>query len=61
MRVRPLSSTTSSAFNRVSAKALTRSVSGRLVPYHTKCDANYSEADTCLPWRAQLKDVTNVA
>ncbi|HCT97710.1 MAG TPA: hypothetical protein DIC28_04185 [Aerococcus urinaeequi] len=28
---------------------------GRLWPYHTQCDANYSEADTCLPWRARLK------
>ena len=26
----------------------------RIVPYHTKCDANYSEAETCLYCRAQL-------
>ena len=24
------------------------------MPCHTKCETNYSEADTCLPWRAQL-------
>lgn len=30
----------------------------RIVPYHTKCDANYSEADSCLPCRIRLAVVT---
>jgi len=25
-----------------------------IVPWHTECDANYSEVDTYLPWRTQL-------
>ena len=33
---------------------------GRIVPYHTECDANYSEVETWLPKRTQLKQGVSV-